>query len=153
MNLSLQFNPELFRDPNRFCVYVHGLPEMPVAWVGFCRVADVLISPDAYASQAWRDTALTAPLISLTVTDVCETEGEAMRAALRLVRMYQPPINLRSGPVSSRSGRKVMCLETGVTYDTAAAAARANGLFESQLSVYLNRRSTGKIRGLTFKRV
>lgn len=155
--LTIIYSPSDFRNPNRWVVYSHTLdpmawPGLP-AWIGYCRLADVLISPDAHAVQEWRETVLTAPVVRLTVLSDHETEPQAMRAALAMVRHHRPPINVTSGPHGPGTARRVMCVDTGAVYDSAAAAARAHGVFESQMSVYLNRRTAGTLRGLTFKRV
>lgn len=155
--ITLDFKPSMFQNPNRWCVYGHTThpfewPGVPL-WIGFCRLADVLSSPDAYAVQEWREIMLAAPVVRLTVFSDHPTEQQAMRAALAMIRHHRPPLNLNSGPTGPGTARRVLCVDTGAVYESAAAAARAHGIFESQMSVYLNRRTAGTIRGLTFKRV
>lgn len=154
MILDALFTPASFIDPNGQAVYSHTLPHGPgPAWIGTCRAADLLLAPDALLVPAWRQTVQPVHGVRLTVLSLHPTAHEAQRATLAAVRLHRPPVNLQAGPIGSGVGRAVLCVETGVLYDTAAECAKAHGFFESQLSVYLNKRKPGTLRGYTFKRV
>lgn len=149
------YNPKDYTDPNRWVVYSQTLSgHTSPAWIGYCRTGDLIMTPDAYASPAWRATVLQAPGVTLAVLSLHDVEQAAMRACSAAVRTYQPHVNLETGATGSgRGGRRVQCVETGQIYDTAAAAAEAHGIFASQMSVYLNRRNGGKVKGWTFRRI
>lgn len=162
--------PEDYRYPNSFVVYSHTLgdPNMPPegaiggghwfstspAWIGLCRLRDVLCSPDAYRSPAWCETVLPCPAVRLDVLSKHASGIAALRAQIAAVRLHRPRVNALTGKIGSGPlGRGVRCLETGVEYETAAAAARAHGIFPSQMSAYLNGKYGATLRGLTFKRM
>lgn len=147
------FNPATFDNPNQWAVYSHfRFGEANPAWIGYCRLADVFLSPDARESTAWRDQVMTCPGgIRLALHSLHHSGKDAMRECLTLVRRYRPPVNGSEPPRAPAGHRRVRCIDTGVVYDSAAAACRAHGLHQSQMSTYLNNRTSKHIGGLRFE--
>ena len=147
------FDPSVFDNPNQWAVYSHTLFGEPnPAWIGYCRLADVFLSPDARESAAWRAQVLpVAGGIRLRLHSLHRTGKDAMRECLTMVRRYKPPVNGAEPPRSPAGHRRLRCIDTGVEYESAAAACRAHGLHQSQMSSYLNNRNSKHIGGLRFE--
>lgn len=145
--------------PRLYAVYSHALPatgpkdDWPPVWIGYCRLSAVLTAPDAHLSPAWCQHVLTAPVVRLTIHSTHDSPVYALRDAMRLVRLHRPRINQLTGARGSGTSRRVMCVETGESWPTAAAAAAANGIHPAQMSEYLNNpQRGGVIRGRTYIR-
>lgn len=154
--MQFEFKPSDWTEATMWVVYSHTITGQAPAWIGYCRAADLMLCPDAYQSNAWRDVVLPAPVVRCSVCSRHANEPDAMRAAMSLLRRYRPPVNaatrssIQNGP-EGKGG--VMCVTTGAVYESAAAACRAHGIYEPQMSVYLNKRNPGRIRGLVFRRI
>lgn len=155
--MRFEFKPSDFTETAVWVVYSHTVQhQAPPSWIGYCRSADLLRSPDAYESNAWREMVLPAPVVACQVWSRHPNEADAMRAAMALLRRYRPPVNAatRSSVQNGPEGKgRVICVTTGEVFDTAAAACRAHNIYEPQMSVYLNKRTPGRIKGLEFRRL
>lgn len=153
MILAAHINPADWYNPNRWAVYQHSSVAGALLWIGYCRAPDVLQAPDARDSADWVAQVGTAPALALHVLSLHDTGSQAMREAMRLIRLHRPPANLSGGVRAPGNQRRVECVDTGAIYDSAAEACRIHGIHKSQMSVYLQRRDGRKIRGLTFRYV
>lgn len=152
--LQAWISPIDWHNPNRWAVYSHTLPMAPPdqqpSWIGYCRAPDVLQAPDARLAAAWLQQVAPYPQVQLTVHTLHDTGREAMREALRMIRLYKPPVNGAEPLPAPGNTRRVQCMETGEIFDSAADVCRKYGIHKSQFSVYMSRKDGKRLRGLSF---
>lgn len=147
--------PVRFSDVNTaVCAYLHSV-EGTVYYVGFCRLIEVMRAPDAHRNALWRELLLKRDDVEISVLNVFYGDGatiKAIHAARGYVAQFKPVCNMKAEIVPL--SRRVRCITTGQTFNSAAEACSTFGIHQSNLSAYLKRATPGeKIKGLEFVRV
>ena len=144
----------ILNHPKRIAVYGHYTMNLPL-WIGKCPITELFRPSDAMRSADWRrsiqnDTVLTCKLFS-----TYDNEYEALREQYRIIRELNPIVNpfaLNAPKLYSGKG-KIMCNETGTTYDSASKACAELGINRGNMSKHLMTNNPATLKGLTFRYV
>lgn len=91
---------------------------------------------------------------TMSIYGTAETEAEAKRHRDTLIKRYNIAENAQPIIIRSQLVPRVKCDQTGATYSSIRAAARANNVDKRALSVHLqDRGAVPSVKGLTFKRI
>lgn len=144
-----------------YCVYEHWMndpdptltPEQAfrLMFISYCKLYDVFTCPEARRNNEWQKHFKSGVQVTLRIIMTTTDAREAMNYAQAQVREKRPFCNIRGYRQSGRT--LVICNENGETYRSAADAAKALGLSQSQLTNHLNHvKGYRTVRGFTFKR-
>lgn len=137
-----------------FAVYSHALNGQTL-FVGVCRMADLMHTPDARRNSVWVQMVKQAPdaFLRLALHAQFTNESEAIEYQAVKIAELKPWANLTGTTEPVASGKSIRCIETGETFVNASAAARACNISSSSMSNHLNGKPYYRtVGGKTFKR-
>jgi hypothetical protein len=134
----------LINDPRKldelYCVYDHRILNQDREWqpiyIGHGKFNTHLQFVEARRNSEWQKIATTAPMIRVKLLAFADTMIEASNYAFKLIREQRPHCNIH-GRQPTRS-QPVRCLQTGMEFETASAAAKHYGISVSAMSNHLN---------------
>lgn len=151
-----EFSVDLDNPAIAHCAYLHiveyGPDDRRVMFAGSCQFRQLLEAPDARKNRAWRQYVAPVNRIIIKVVAMFDNPHEAANEAATQARALKPYCNVH-GERDTSAG-KVRCIDDGLEYRNAAAAARFYGISPGAMSNHLNQRAGySTIRGLCFERI
>lgn len=150
---------QMHQYENAHCVYEHWgyiNPNDPneteqCVYVGVCKLRDVFTFPDARANTEWSRVFSATSALTIAIIAVSDSIHDCMNYRYQIVQNKQPYCNVYGAAVNKPL--KIICNETGETFESAAAACKAYDLSPSQLSNHLRGLSGYRtVKGKTFRK-
>lgn len=140
-----------------FCVYEHwlmpvdGVSDAKMMYVGYCKLNEVWLFPDARRNNEWQKHFLQGVTMSVRVIFTSKRLIDCQNVMTKIYRERQPICNVKGYRTNGRT--MITCNETGETFESIVQAARSKGLSQSQLTNHINNRPGYRaVKGLTFRR-
>lgn len=147
---ALMLNYDVFNVYSKWCVYSHVVDNQLI-WIGLCRYSDLLSAPDVRKNIEWQKR-VKGKNVMLTLFAEYDDLQQAQHDWSRAVSDNRPICNFVNS--TSNKHQKIMCIETGVVYQSQTEVARIHGVTNGAISNHLNGHGTQKtVKGLTFKRL
>jgi hypothetical protein len=138
-----------------WCIYEHHLHdpdsgEAALILVGSCALSDVYYMADAQRNTEWLQMVKPSSYLYIKIVKTGE-RMDCQRGAIAHMREQPvfPPCNLRGVDLYAKA-RVIVCVSTGVEYNTQQEAAKANNINQGHLSQHLAG-SCAHVKGLVFK--
>jgi hypothetical protein len=120
-----------------WCVYsVSVLRLNLIVFIGCCKLDELLKLREPKEFKSWYEIVEKEDAIVVRIQSFAASESEAWQLTRVLVAEHSPYINMNAQRLPRKT--KVRCLNDGMVFDTANAAAAHYGLHASNLSTHLN---------------
>lgn len=136
-----------------YAIYMHMDVDDKVQYVGVTPLSELFKLTDAQCNSKWAEVfSRDNNGLRIFVHSLTSDEREAHKTKSELVTKYQPYCNLKGFWISPERQR-VVCNETGESFETIKAAADAHNLTYSQLYNHVNGKPGHKtVKGRTYRR-
>ena len=135
-----------------WCVYHHHDANDTLVYIGVCKLTELFSLPDARQNSEWVKRFGDDEPVIIKLQMVCEDVVFCNNTRFRQVQELKPVCNMIGFSYGLQRVR-IVCDQTGETFDSISEAARAHNLTQSALSNHVNRkRGHNSVKGRTYRK-